>query len=148
MEMQKNDIRTELDLLGTLNSNKTFGTFSSAIDKAGLKESLGGAGQHTLFAPTDEAFSKLPAGTLDRLFQPENKEELAALVNYHVVNGRKTAVDVGRWDAARTVNGQPAPIVFTSDKLSIDGARVTSPDILASNGVIHGIDKVNIPTKQ
>lgn len=146
MEMQNsNNTRPEQNLIGTLQNNKTFAIFSNAVDKAGLNSVLAGATQHTVFAPTDEAFGKLPGGTMDRLLKPENKEELAALVNYHLVNGRRSTVDVGRWDAARTVNGQPAPIQLSSNKLTIDGARVTTPDILASNGIIHGIDKVNIP---
>lgn len=70
------------------------------------------------------------------------------LLNYHVVSGRKLVADIGKWDAARTVNGQSAPIKMTDDKVSIVGALVTSADIGSSNGVIHGIDKVNVPTKQ
>ena len=107
----------------------------------------GGAGteQYTLFAPTDEAFSALPAGTLDRLLQPANKDELASLVNYHLVSGRKTTADVGKWQSARTVQGQAAPIKVAEGTLSVGGAHVTRPDIMARNGVIHGIDKVNIP---
>ncbi len=131
--------------MGTLKNSESFSTFINAIDKAGLTSSLDGAGQYTLFAPTDEAFSALPAGTLDRLLQPANKDELASLVNYHLVNGRKTTADVGKWQAARTVQGQTAPVRVADGKLSIGSARVTRPDIMASNGVIHGIDKVNIP---
>jgi uncharacterized surface protein with fasciclin (FAS1) repeats len=70
------------------------------------------------------------------------------VLNYHVVSGRKTTADVGKWEAARTVNGQSAPIILKDDQLSIDGALVTSADIGSSNGLIHGIDKVNMPTKQ
>ena len=85
-------------------------TLVAAVQAAGLVETLSGAGPFTVFAPTNAAFEKLPAGTVEDLLKPENKEELAALVNYHLVNGRRSTVDVGRWDAARTVNGQPAPI--------------------------------------
>lgn len=125
-----------------------FKTFGKALDRAGMTETLRGAGPFTVFAPTDAAFEKLPAGKLESLFKPENKEELVSLLNYHVVSGRKTTADVGKWEAARTVNGQSAPIALNNDQLSIDGALVTSADIGSSNGLIHGIDKVNIPTKQ
>lgn len=143
-----NNSPTNKNLVDTAAANGSFKTFGKAIDRAGMADTLRGAGPFTVFAPTDAAFEKLPAGKLDNLFKPENKEELVSLLNYHVVSGRKTVADVGKWDAARTVNGQSAPIVFANDQVSIDGALVTSADIGSSNGVIHGIDKVNIPTKQ
>lgn len=146
MEMQQKDSGAQQNVPGTLDNNQDFGTFINAIDKAGLKDSLNGAALHTVFAPTNAAFAKLPSGTLDRLFKPENKDELVALVNYHVVTGSKSSADVGKWRAARTVQGQPAPIVLADGKLSIDGAQVTRADIPARNGVIHAIDKVNIPS--
>ncbi|TXI02309.1 MAG: hypothetical protein E6Q76_15640, partial [Rhizobium sp.] len=119
MQTQNNTTtRPEQNLVGTLQNNTSFGIFSNAIEKAGLRETLAGDTQHTVFAPTDEAFGKLPSGTMDRLMKPENKDELAALVNYHLVNGHRTSADVGRWDAARTVNGQSAPIKSGSDKLT------------------------------
>jgi uncharacterized surface protein with fasciclin (FAS1) repeats len=145
MEMQQKEGLVQQNLLGTLKAKKSFSTFINAVDKAGLTASLAGDEQFTLFAPTDEAFSGLPAGTLDRLLEPANKDELASLINYHLVNGRKTTTDVGKWQSARTVQGQAAPIKVTEGKLSIGAARVTLPDILAKNGVIHGIDKVNLP---
>ena len=145
METQQKDGIVQQNLLGALKSNKSFGTFANAIDKAGLTASLNTADQYTLFAPTDEAFSALPAGTLDRLLEPANKDELASLVNFHLVSGRKTVADVGKWQEARTVNGQQAPIQNADGQLSIGGAQITLPDITAKNGVIHGIDKVNIP---
>jgi uncharacterized surface protein with fasciclin (FAS1) repeats len=134
------------NLMEAAASNGSFKTFARAVDKAGLKDTLGGAGPFTVFAPTDAAFAKLPAGKLDELFKPENKTELTAILNYHVVDGRRSAADVGKWEAARTMNGQPAPIQLAGEKLSIDGAEITVADIASSNGVIHGIDKVNIPT--
>lgn len=136
------------NLIDTAAANGSFKTFGKAVDHAGMSDTLRGVGPFTIFAPTDAAFDKLPAGKLDNLFKPENKEELVSLLNYHVVSGRKLVADVGRWEAARTVNGQSAPIKLTDDKVHIDGALVTSSDIGSSNGVIHGIDKVNIPTKQ
>ena len=148
MQMQQKEGLAQQNLVGTLKSNTSFSTFINAIDKAGLTASLDGTEQYTLFAPTDEAFSALPAGTLDRLLQPANKDELASLVNYHLVSGRKTTADVGRWQSARTVQGQAAPIKVAEGTLSVGGAHVTRPDIMARNGVIHGIDKVNIPGSQ
>lgn len=143
-----NNTPNSKNLVDTAAANGSFKTFGKAIDRAGMSDTLRGAGPFTVFAPTDAAFDKLPAGKLDNLFKPENKEELVSLLNYHVVSGRKTVADVGKWESARTVNGQPAPITLTNDQVSIDGALVTSADIGSSNGVIHGIDKVNIPTKQ
>src|SRR5688572_3513260 len=133
------------NLVDTAAANGSFKTFGKAVERAGMSDTLRGEGPFTVFAPTDAAFEKLPSGKLDNLFKPENKEELVSLLNYHVVNGRKSVADVGKWEAARTVNGQSAPITLANDKISIDGAQVTSADIASSNGVIHGIDKVNIP---
>ena len=135
-----------LNLLEVAAENGTFKTFAKAVDKAGLSETLKGPGPFTVFAPTDVAFAKLPADKLESLFKPENKTELVDMLNYHVVSGRKSAADVGKWETARTVNGQPAPIKLSGDQLWIDGAQVTGADIASSNGVIHGIDKVNFPT--
>lgn len=134
-----------LSVLDTAAANGSFGIFGRAVEKAGLKETLAGPGPFTVFAPTDAAFDSLPAGKLDELFKPENKEQLSAIINYHVVNGRRSAADVGKWDAARTVNGQPAPIKRDGETVSIDGARITVADLTSSNGVVHGIDKVNLP---
>lgn len=138
---------TALNVLDTAAANGSFKTFGIAVEKAGLSEKLRGPGPFTVFAPTDDAFKLLPAGRMDTLFKPENKEELASLVNYHVVSGRKTAEEIGKWENAKTVGGQSAPIKLTEGKVSIDGAHVTSADIASSNGVIHGIDKVNMPGK-
>lgn len=134
------------NLLDTASALGTFTRFTEAVEKAGLSETLRGAGPYTVFAPTDTAFANLPAGRLEALYKPENKAELAALLNYHIVDGRRSAADVGKWDAARTINGQPAPILLSGDEVRIDGAQLVSLDIASSNGVIHGIDKVNIPT--
>ncbi|WP_295362135.1 fasciclin domain-containing protein [Arenimonas sp.] len=137
------------NLLDTAADNGSFKTFGIAVEKAGLAETLRGPGQFTVFAPTDAAFEKLPAGRLEALLKPENKAELASILNYHVVGGRKTAEDLGKWESARTVNGQSAPVKRVDGKVSIDGAQVTTADILSANGIIHGIDKVNMPsTKQ
>ena len=133
------------NLLDTAAANGTFNTFSKAIEKAGMSATLRGAGPYTIFAPTDAAFKKLPAGKLDSLFKPENKDELVGILNYHVLKGLKSAADIGTWDSAKMIQGQSAPIKLTAGKVSIDGANVTVADIASSNGVIHGIDKVNLP---
>jgi uncharacterized surface protein with fasciclin (FAS1) repeats len=138
---------TALNVLDTAAANGSFKTFGIAVEKAGLSEKLRGPGPFTVFAPTDDAFKLMPAGRMDTLFKPENKEELASLVNYHVVSGRKSAEEIGKWENAKTVGGQSAPIKLTEGKVSIDGAHVTSADIASSNGIIHGIDKVNVPGK-
>jgi uncharacterized surface protein with fasciclin (FAS1) repeats len=136
-----------LNVLDTAATNGSFTTFGLAVEKAGLSDTLRGPGPFTVFAPTDEAFKKLPAGRMETLFKPENKAELASLLNYHVVNGLKSTEEIGKWEKAKTAGGQSAPIVMKDGKFSIDGAHVTSADIASSNGVIHGIDKVNIPGK-
>ena len=135
------------NLLDTAAAKGSFGTFAKAVEQAGLSETLRGVGPFTVFAPTDAAFAKLPAGKLDTLMKPENKDQLASILKYHVLSGRKRLADMGKWDAAKTVNGQAAPIKMLEGKFSIDGAHVTEADIGSSNGVIHGIDKVNIPGK-
>jgi uncharacterized surface protein with fasciclin (FAS1) repeats len=135
------------NLVDTAAANGSFKTFGKAIERAGMGDILRGVGPFTIFAPTDAAFENLPNGKLESLFKDENKDELISLLNYHIVSGRKVIADVGKWEAARTVNGQSAPITMTKDKVSIDGALVTSADLGSSNGILHGIDKVNIPTK-
>ncbi|KRA20548.1 MULTISPECIES: fasciclin domain-containing protein [unclassified Lysobacter] len=136
------------NLVDTAAAHGSFKTFGQAIDRAGMSDILRSVGPYTLFAPTDAAFEKLPASDLERLFKPENKQELTSLLNYHVVSGRRLVADIGQWENARTVNGQSAPIAVLDDTISIDGARITAADIGSSNGVLHGIDKVNIPTQQ
>lgn len=135
------------NLIDTAAANGSFKTFGKAVEKAGLADTLRGSGPFTLFAPTDAAFAKLPPGRLESLFKPENKSELAGILNYHVLSGRKSSAEIGKWDAARTVNGQSAPIKMDGSTISIDGAHVTATDIGSSNGVIHAIDKVNMPVQ-
>lgn len=148
MSTMNNTSNNSRNLVDTAAANGSFKTFGKALESAGLSDTLRGAGPFTVFAPTDAAFDKLPAGHLDTLLKPENKEELVSLLNYHVINGRRMVADLGKWDSARTVSGKPAPITMSDGQIRIDGAKVTSADIGSSNGVLHGIDKVNIPTKQ
>lgn len=133
------------NLLDTAAANGQFKTFGKAVELAGMGDKLRSVGPYTVFAPTDAAFARLPAGKLEQLMKPESKSELQSILNYHVVDGRKSAADVGKWESARTLHGQSAPIKVSDNKVRIDGALVTDADIATSNGVIHGIDKVNLP---
>ena len=121
-----------------------FNTLVAAVKAAGLVDTLNGAGPFTVFAPTDEAFAKLPVGTLDTLLKPENKEKLTAILTYHVLAGKVMAADV-KTMAAKTVNGKEAAIKVAGSKVTIGAATVVKTDIAASNGVIHVIDTVLIP---
>jgi len=123
----------------------SFKTLVAAVQAAGLVETLNGAGPFTVFAPTDEAFAKLPAGTLEMLLKPENKAKLAAILTYHVVPGAVKAADVVKLKTAGTVNGQRVDIKVDGAKVTVDGAAVTATDIACSNGVIHVIDTVILP---
>ena len=135
------------NLFDTVAANPSFNTFSKALRQAGLSNELSGTGPFTVFAPTDEAFAKLPPGKLEQLMKSENKDELVSILNYHVLSGRSSLADMRKMKEARMLDGKNAPIVAEGNKLSIGGAHVTTPDIASSNGLLHGIDKVNIPTK-
>ena len=125
--------------------NADFETLVAAVKAAGLVETLSGEGPFTVFAPTDDAFAKLPAGTLESLLKPENKDQLVAILTYHVVAGQVMAADVVGLDNATTVNGAVADITVTGSTVKVDEATVTATDIKASNGVIHVIDTVIMP---
>ena len=122
-----------------------FKTLVAAVQAAGLVDTLNGKGPFTVFAPTDAAFAKLPAGTLEMLLKPENKAKLAAILTYHVVPGSVKAADVVKLKYAGTVNGQRVDIKVDGAKVTVDGATVTATDIACSNGVIHVIDAVILP---
>ena len=129
-------------------ANGSFKIFGKALRESGLADTLRGAGPFTVLAPTDTAFEQLPAGKLDSLLKPENKKELISILNYHVLDGRSSAADIGKMTEAKTVNGAMAPIKLADGKVSFGEATFVTSDIASSNGVVHGIDKVNIPTKQ
>lgn len=133
------------DIVDTAVSAGSFKTLVAAVQAAGLVGVLKGEGPLTVFAPTDEAFKKLPAGTVENLLKPENKDKLVSILTYHVVPGRVTADKVVGLTSAKTVNGQELKVSKKDGKVMIDNARVTSTDILASNGVIHVIDTVVLP---
>ncbi len=118
----------------------TFTTLAAALTAADLVSTLKGDGPFTDFAPTDEAFAKLPEGTVESLLKPENKDQLIAILTYHVVAGKVMSSDLLTMSSAMTVNGQAAPI-----GLRVGSANVITADIEASNGVIHVIDSVLLP---
>jgi uncharacterized surface protein with fasciclin (FAS1) repeats len=124
--------------------NGHFKTLVAAVKAAGLVKTLNGSGPFTVFAPTDEAFAKLPAGTVESLLKPENKAKLASILTYHVLSGKVLAADV-QTGHAKTVNGKPVDLVAEDDKVTVNGANVVKADVHASNGVIHVIDTVLIP---
>lgn len=130
------------DIVDTAVAAGSFQTLVAAVKAAGLVETLKGDGPFTVFAPTDEAFAKLPEGTLESLLQ--DKAKLTAILTYHVVPGKVMAADVMNIDHANTVNGKILKVDTTSG-VKVDDANVVKTDILASNGVIHVIDTVLIP---
>jgi uncharacterized surface protein with fasciclin (FAS1) repeats len=134
-----------MDIVDTAVSAGSFNTLVAAVKAAGLVETLKGTGPFTVFAPTDDAFAKLPAGTVDDLLKPENKAKLQAILTYHVVPGKVMAADVTGIDSAKTVNGQSLAVKVEGDAVMIDNAKVIKTDIVCSNGVIHVIDSVVLP---
>ena len=122
-----------------------FTTLASLLEKAGLVDTLANGGPFTVFAPTDAAFAKVPKATLDAL--AANPAALRSVLLYHVVPGRVTAADVVKLDSAKTLDGRSVAIKVVDGKVLVDGAQVTTPDVMASNGVIHVIDSVLIPKK-
>lgn len=137
----------EKDIIDTAVAAGQFKTLATALDAAGLVDTLKGDGPFTVFAPTDEAFAKLPPGTLEDLLKPENKEQLTAILTYHVVPGRVEAEEVVKLQEAKTVNGKMLDIKMKGDTAMVNDAKVTKTDIAASNGVIHVIDAVILPPK-
>jgi uncharacterized surface protein with fasciclin (FAS1) repeats len=123
---------------------ENFKTLVAAVKAAGLVETLQGDGPFTVFAPTDEAFAKLPAGTVDNLLKPENRDQLAAILKYHVVPGKVMAADVKTMQA-KTAQGQSVNLKVSDAGVTVDGAKVVKTDLLAANGVIHVIDAVILP---
>lgn len=133
------------DIVDTAVGAGSFKTLAKALAAADLVDTLKGAGPFTVFAPTDDAFAKLPAGTLEDLLKPENKEKLKGILTYHVVAGKAMAKDVAGMTSAKTVNGQEVKIMAKDDKVMVNDATVTKTDIHCSNGVIHVIDTVLMP---
>lgn len=135
----------EKDIVDTAVEAGSFKTLAAALKAADLIETLKGKGPFTVFAPTDEAFAKLPEGTVETLLKPENKEKLAAILTYHVVAGKVEAKDAVKLKSAKTVNGASFKINVSDAGVMVDKAKVVKTDIQCSNGVIHVIDSVIMP---
>jgi uncharacterized surface protein with fasciclin (FAS1) repeats len=133
------------DIVDTAVATGSFKTLAKALEAADLVDTLKGKGPFTVFAPTDEAFAKLPQATLDELLKPENKARLRRILTYHVVPGRVMATDVLKLKSAKAVSGDTIEIKASGGNVMVDEARVVKTDINASNGVIHVIDSVILP---
>lgn len=133
------------DIVDTAVSAGQFNTLAAALDAAGLIDTLKGDGPFTVFAPTDEAFAKLPEGTVETLLKPENRDQLTAILTYHVVAGKVLAEDVVKLTSATTVNGADVAVTVENGGVRIDNANVIKANIGASNGVIHVLDTVILP---
>lgn len=134
------------DIVATAASAGSFKTFVAAVKAAGLEETLKVEGPFTVFAPTDDAFAKLPEGKLDELLKPENKDELVQLLSYHVVPGKLMAADIGgKLRSYETLAGSAVKVNSAGRMAKVNHAAIQQPDVMASNGVIHVIDKVITP---
>lgn len=133
------------DIVATAEGAGSFKTLLAAIKAAGLEATLHGEGPFTVFAPTDEAFKKLPPGTVESLLKPENKEKLKAILTYHVVAGKVPAADALKLTSAKTVNGKELRLTASGTDLKVGSANVVKADVMATNGVIHVIDAVLLP---
>lgn len=140
-----NQSKATKDIVDTASAAGSFETLVAAIQAADLVDVLKGSGPFTVFAPTDDAFAKLPEGTVDDLLKPENKEKLQSILTYHVVPGKVMAEDAVNLTSAKTVNGKDFKITQSGNDLMIDNAKVIETDIMTSNGVIHVIDHVIMP---
>ncbi len=136
-----------LDIVDTAAGNKDFSTLVAAVQAAGLVETLKSKGPFTVFAPTNAAFAKLPAGTVESLLKPENKAMLVKILTYHVVSGKVLAADVVKLDGkmVKTVQGSDVTVTVAGGKVKVNDSNVIATDIETSNGVIHVIDTVLLP---
>ncbi len=137
------------DIVETAIAADDFNTLVAAVQAAGLVETLQGEGPFTVFAPTDAAFAALPAGTVESLLQPENKDQLVAILTYHVLSGAVMSADIaGKTLEPATVNGATVTVDGTGEGVTVNGATVTAADIETENGVIHVIDQVILPPSE
>jgi uncharacterized surface protein with fasciclin (FAS1) repeats len=136
----------ERDIVDVAAAAGKFNTLVAAVKAAGLVDALQAKGPFTVFAPTDEAFAKLPKGTVESLLDPKNKSKLVSILTYHVVPAKLAASDVARTTGAATLQGQRLAFKVDGDRVAVDGASVVMADVKASNGVIHVIDQVILPT--
>ena len=137
--------QSQADIVETAVAAGQFETLAAALTAAGLVETLKGDGPFTVFAPTDAAFAALPAGTVESLLEPANRDKLLSILRYHVVAGRVTADKVMGMDRAETVQGESVAIRVDGDRVMVDGATVVKADVMAGNGVIHVVDAVLMP---
>jgi uncharacterized surface protein with fasciclin (FAS1) repeats len=133
------------DIVDTAVAAGSFKTLAAALTAADLVGALKGPGPFTVFAPTDDAFAKLPAGTVESLLKPENKAKLQAILKYHVTAGKVTSAQVVKLNTIPTLNGQTLAVKMDGSDVMINGAKVTAVDIQTANGVIHVVDTVIIP---
>uniref|UniRef100_UPI003703F480 fasciclin domain-containing protein n=1 Tax=Pseudobythopirellula maris TaxID=2527991 RepID=UPI003703F480 len=138
----------QADIVDTAVAAGSFKTLVAAVQAADLVEALKGDGPFTVLAPTDEAFAKLPKGTVETLLKPENKKKLASILTYHVIAARAPADKVVGMKSAETLNGQSVSIAVNDGEVKIDNAKVVKTDIFCSNGVIHVIDTVLMPKEE
>lgn len=136
---------SSMNIVQTAIGAGSFNTLVAAVQAAGLVETLSGTGPFTVFAPSDDAFAKLPKGTVEDLLKPENKAKLISILTCHVVAGKVMSTDVVKIESAKTVQGQDLAVKVVDGKVMIDNAQVVSVDVVASNGVIHVIDTVLLP---
>ena len=136
-----NELRNIIDTVGDAGN---FRTLTKALKASGLVDTLKGTGPYTLFAPTDEAFAKLPKHTLDELLEPGNKVKLATLLKYHVVRGKKLAAAIKTTDI-ETLSGDVVKLNVDAKGIALNKSRVLKSDIQCANGVIHAIDSVSMP---
>jgi uncharacterized surface protein with fasciclin (FAS1) repeats len=137
--------QSQKDIVDTAVAAGDFKTLAAALQSAGLVGTLKGPGPFTVFAPTDEAFAKLPAGAVQDLLKPANKQKLISILTYHVVSGKVMANEVVKLHEAKTVNGQDVKIMVDGGKVMVNNANVVKTDIQCTNGVIHVIDAVLLP---
>jgi uncharacterized surface protein with fasciclin (FAS1) repeats len=137
--------KKQADIVDTAVAAGTFNTLAAALEAGGLVETLKADGPYTVFAPTDEAFAKLPDGTVEMLLLPENKDKLVEILTYHVVAGKVTAAEVVTLQSAKTANGSDVAIRVVDETVFINDSRVVATDIAASNGVIHVVNTVILP---
>lgn len=139
------DEKKSSDIVDTAEAAGQFGTLAAALEAADLVDTLKSEGPFTVFAPTDDAFAKLPAGTVESLLLPENRDQLISILTYHVVAGKVTASQVVDMTSAATVNGESLTIMVEGGEVFVNDATVIATDVMASNGVIHVVDTVILP---
>jgi uncharacterized surface protein with fasciclin (FAS1) repeats len=137
--------KKQVDIVDTAVAAGSFSTLAAALEAGGLVDTLKADGPYTVFAPTDEAFAKLPEGTVEMLLLPENKDKLVEILTYHVVAGKVTAAEVVTLKTATTANGSDLAIRVVGETVFINDAQVVTADVGASNGVIHVVDTVLLP---